>query len=320
MIVYIAGNNHVMNVKPVNHCYHNNPAWATDNERRGKYATICSVSSTAIGCIKTFTREDAFLNKFLSFTQKTIDAIRNWYQYFLYGQKDDDLAFDKVNKPLAAKVGEIGCFIEKNINPIGEPVSALFGENIKESYSSIAHWFSSFWWRIRLCFEKVTWKELKILPLYIKELFHKDLHSRKRAREEVKNIATPILGLIGSFCTGLITPIKAWNKFKGNENKWIDALADGGISSQQAYYFYRFTLEELFNAQDNNNKNNWFLFGLGLATNIMNIALPAIDLLSMNNTAKTLWKELAQGLNRTFFSSRRHIKGREWLEANAKAG
>ena len=104
----------------------------------------------------------------------------------------------------------------------------------------------------------------------------------------------------------------------GNENKWIDACADSGLSSQHAYYGVGFTLDELFKAQATGNKNSWYLVGIGAAANIMNIALPLIDVLPLGEKTKTLWKELAQGLARIFFSSRRCINGNQWLKNNSE--
>ena len=100
----------------------------------------------------------------------------------------------------------------------------------------------------------------------------------------------------------------------GNENKWIDAVADGGLLSQHAYYAVGFTLDELFKAQKTENKNSWYLAGVGAAANTMNMCLPLVDILPFGGKTKTLWKELAQGLARIFFSSRRNIMGDEWLE------
>lgn len=303
-------------ILPVNSSYHNNPSWAVENKRKGKLAAICSIGSTAIGCTKTFLEEESFLNKSLGFAQKVLDAVRNRKQYFLYFRNDDDLGLDKEIRPIAAKVGWVGCFIEKYINPIGEPVSCFFGDKVKESYSFIAHWLSTFWWRFRLCFEKIDWNGLKWIPTYLKMLKKNNVEQRKRAQQEIKDLIAAPLGLVGSFFTGIFIPIRAWNKFKGVENKWIDALADSGNLSQHANYIFRFTLEELFKAQETNNKNSWFLFGIGIASNVMNTGLPIIDILPLNEKIKIFWKELAQGLNRTFFSFRRHTKGKEWLAAN----
>lgn len=56
--------------------------------------------------------------------------------------------------------------------------------------------------------------------------------------------------------------------------------------------------------------------GIGGAANIMNICLPLVDILPLGEKTKVLWKELAQGLARIFFSSRRCINGNKWLKNN----
>ena len=305
-----------MQVNSVNPFYQNNRDWAITNNSKGRNATICAVSSTAIGCVKTFVEKDSFTNRVLDIGQKVLDGLRNKEQYTLYKREDDDLDYDKRNRPIAANLGTVACQVETNVNPIALPFSSLLPENVRESYSSICNWFSSMWWRARPASEKINWKCLKLLPLDLAGLFDAHLDQRRQSQRALTDNLSPFFGLMGCFCMGIFVPIRAWNKLKENENKWIDAAADGGLLSQHTYYFVKFTLDELFKAQETSNKNSWYLFGAGLAANTMNISLPLVDVLPLSEKTKTLWKEFSQGLARTFFSSRRNIKGNEWLEKN----
>jgi hypothetical protein len=317
MIFYKRGNKVLMNISKINPAYQNNRNWAIANKTKGRNATFCAIGSTITGCAKTFTDKDSFINRILDLGQKLSESLRNFEQYSLYKREDDDLDFDKRQRPIAGNVGELACNYETRVNPIAVPGFSLIGGNIGEAYGTISNWFNSMWWRLRPACQKINWTKIKLLDLYFKKLFHHQLKQRQNAQVFLKDHLPPFFGLVGCFCTGIFMPIKAWKKLKDNENKWIDALSDGGFSSQHAYYLVRFTLEELFKAQGSNSKNSWYLVGAGLAANTINIFLPLVDLLPLNERTKTLWKELAQGLTRIFFSSRRLIKGKEWLEKNS---
>lgn len=305
-------------VEPVNSNYHDNKNWAIANINKGRNATVYALGSTAIGVAKTFTEKDSFKYWILNIGQKICDALRNLEQFLLYGRDDDDLAFDKKNRPIAGNIGQAACGYEIKINPVAIPVASLIGGKIGEAYHVIANWLSSMWWRIRPACLKINWKELKLFPIILNKLFDRNIKQRQKAQEFLKDNLSPFWGLMGCFCIGIFVPIKAWNKLKENENKWIDAVADGGLLSQNLHYLIGFTLDELFKAQETNNKNSWYLAGVGLAANTMNICLPIIDILPLSEKTKILWKELAQGLSRIFFSSRRNIKGNEWLELNTE--
>ena len=317
MIFYIVGYRRCMaGINPVNPYYQNNRNWAIANKVKGRNATACAVSSTVIGCAKTFTEKGSSTNWILDIGQKILDALRNLEQYLLYKRKDDDLDFDERQRPIAGNVGQLACNYETKVNPVALPLSAIIGGKFGEAYSTISNWFNSMWWRIRPACQKINWDKLSRIPLKIRKLFDKNIKQRQKTREFLKDNLSPFFGLMGCFCMGIFLPIKAWNKLKENENKWIDAVADGGMLSQHAYYFVGFTLDELFKAQAIGNKNSWYLAGVGAAANIMNIALPLVDVLPLGDRTKALWKELAQGLGRLFFSSRRCINGNAWLEKN----
>ncbi len=301
-------------VNPVNPNYQNNKQWAIANKNKGRNATLCAIGSTAIGCMKTVTEKDSLTSRVLDCGQKVLDMLRNLEQYLLYKRDDDDLDFDKRNRPIAANVGQLACEYETKVNPAALPASAIIGGKFGEAYSIISNWFSSMWWRLRPACQKINWSQLKLLPQMFSGLFDKDIEQKQRTQKFLKENLSPFFGLAGCFCMGIFLPIKAWNKLMGNESKWIDACADGGLSSQHAYYGVGFTLDELFKAQATENKNSWYLAGVGGAANIMNICLPLVDILPLGEKTKTLWKELAQGLARIFFSSRRCINGNQWLE------
>lgn len=321
MIFYIDGYKSSMTrvnyIPPIG--YQNNRSWAIRNKAKGLNATLSAISSTVIGSIKVFVERDSLKYKLLNFGQKVLEALRNLEQYLIYKEDDDDVGFDKKNRPLAGKVGAFAAGYETKINPIAVPIAALLPEKISNSYEVISNWFNAIWWRFRLCFQKINFLELKELPKEIKKLFQADLIKRNDALCKIRDILIPYLGYWGSFATGLFVPIKAWHKLMGNENKWVNASADSGFLSQHEYYFVRFTLDELFKAQENNNKYSWYLFGVGLVTNIMNITLPIIDVLPLNNKVKNIWRELALGLTRIFFSSRRHINGNQWLQNHSES-
>ncbi|GEM_PF-4517895 len=305
----------MVSVNPVNPNYQNNRNWAIANKNKGRHATLCAIGSTVIGCAKTCTETGSLANKVLDVGQKGLDAFRNLEQHLLYKRDDDDLGFDKRERPIAGNVGQLACDYETKVNPVALPTAAIIGGNAGEAYSTMSNWGSSMWWRVRPACQEINWDEVKTLPRWIKKLFDRDIGQRQRAQKFLKENLSPFFGLIGCFCTGIFLPIKAWNKLMGNENKWIDACADGGLFSQHTYYAVGFTLDELFKAQETKNKYSWYLAGIGAAGNTMNMCLPLIDVLPLGDKTKTLWKELATGLARIFFSSRRNIKGNEWLMA-----
>ena len=251
MIIYTDGyRTSMVSVIPVNPGYHNNRNWALANKAKGKNATIYAVGATIAGCTKILAEKDSITYTLLNFGHKTLEAFRNLEQYLMYKRNDDDVAKDKATKPLAGTIGSIASNYETIINPIALPLSTFLNEKWGESYASISNWLSSFWWRFRLCFEKINLKSLKLLPSSIKYLSSNDKDRRNKALQLIQNSLSPILGVLGSFFIGLFVPIRAWKKLTGNENKWLDACADSGMLTQHIRYLTKFTLEELFNAID----------------------------------------------------------------------
>lgn len=300
-------------VTPVNFIWGGNKTWALNNQAKGRNALVCGLINTAFGFAKTFTTtEESFLNKAFEFIQAVLFGARNHEQYSIYSQSNDDLEEDKIVKPYAANIGLVACFIEKYINPILLPASKLFGEQVSKAYEAIAHLGNGLWWRSRLLSEKIEWKGIKRVFKYdIKNLFNTE--KRKPALDNVVKKLRPLFGLIGVGSVSLFTPIKSFCKFSGMDNKLINAATAIGSCSQNAYYFFKFTLDYLFRYKEK--RSNLLLGSLGLGANITNCSLPIIELLP-EGKLKTIWREVACGLLSGFFSFRRHSLGKEWLVEN----
>jgi len=282
--------------------------WAKANTEHGKNSLIYGLSATTLGCIKTVTNEDSSVNKIIDLFQSIFLGLRSNQQYNIYSRKDDDLGFDETHRPHAANIGEIACFIEKKINPIALPLASLFGSEVKDSYHSIAHLANALWWRSRLYSKKVWWSKFKDLTRLGKRIVGTNLLKTKQATTlDIENIITPALGLIGFTFCGLFTPIKAWNKFKGTDNKIINSLSSIGIATQHMIYFFKFTLPNLWDFKEKEKSENKILFNIGAAANTLNIGLPIIDLFSFENSilnkAQKLYRELASGFTMAFFTS-----------------
>ena len=202
------------------------------------------------------------------------------------------------------------------------PLASVINENISEGYNSIAHFVNAVWWRIRLFSKRIKWNLFdKQFFENFKYIFNSDLQERKKVQEDIEGILTPLLGLIGFCFTGLFTPIKSWFKLTGNDNRLINSLASIGTTTQHLAYFFRFTLPELFKAQENQSKESELLFGVGACANAMNTFLPAVEMISSGDGTfgkiQKLFRELSIGFTMAFFSARRHIMGRQWLETNS---
>lgn len=301
-------------IQPVN-LNNDRKIWALHNKNKGLCAAGLAAGNTIIGCTKSLTNEETFLYKALTVIQAIISGIRNWLQYFLYSFKDDDLDFDRKNRPHAANIGEIACHIETKINPILLPATTLLNKEFQEAYNCISHYLNQMWWRIRPASEKINWKAFNSTFLEtFKELFDPDIERRKKATKEIEKTIAPILGLSGAFFSGVFMPIKAFLKLSGTENKIIECLTSVGQLTQHTLYLFKFTLPNLWEAQKKNKSSSKILFGLGAAANMTNITTPIIDVLPLRNTVKRLLREVASGLTSIFFSTRRHVLGMETLE------
>ena len=312
----------MVRVDPAIYKWGNNPIWAKANKTTGAFSMASGLIGAGCGCIKDCTDEGSFLNKFIGFIQSVAYGFRNYFQYSLYSRKeDDDLGDDIHKRPLAANIGEIACFIEKKVNPFLLPITRLLGERISESYNSIAHLANALWWRTRFCSNKINWGILNQTFINnAKTLFDKNLRYRSGATEDMEKALTPILGLIGIGTMSLFNPIKSFSELFGLKNKLINFMASVGICTQHLAYLFRFSLPQLWEAQEKNKTNNKILAATGLTANTLNIALPLVEFLPSDNsflgTFHKLYQELATGFTAAFFSTRRHFMGKEWLEKN----
>ena len=170
-------------------------------------------------------------------------------------------------------------------------------------------------WRLRLTYEKINWNLIRELPAITKLLFQSNFENRRKITELMRKTISPILGFIGITCVGIFTPIKFFLKFKGENSRLLNALASIGFTSQNIYYFFKFTLPESFDIKSKKTNASKLLFSLGLASNATNMALPFIELIP-NDKVRNLLSETALGLNKLFFSIRRNFLGNRWLEIN----
>lgn len=305
-------------ISPVDFIWGENRNWALANKTIGLHSLASGLIGTASGCIKACTDEGSFLYTACRFIQSIAYGFRNYFQYSLYSRKDDDLGEDIHKRPYAANIGEAACFVEKKINPLALPLAFLFGKKISESYDSIAHLTNALWWRVRLCSEKIVWRDFnRKFFRKIKDLINPDINKRKLATKEIKMIITPFLGIIGTFMMGVFTPIKSFLRLRGIESKPINFFSEMGVLSQHLIYLFKFSLPQLWETQEKDKANDKMLAFTGLCANTLNIALPVIELLPSNETFlgkfQKLHRELATGFTAAFFSTRRYLLGREKL-------
>lgn len=299
-------------VNPVNFTWGSDQNWAALNRKNGSYSFVCGVAGTTAGCLKAGLDEDSKLYKVLNFLHSLAYGLRNYFQYSIYSGKTDDLEEDKIKKPYRAKIGSVGCFIEKKVNPILLPISSLFGEKVRNIYTELAHLPNFLWWRIRLCKGDMNLRDLKDIFQYFVQLFKaKSPTTRNKLVDKIEKKVTSFLALLGSLTMGIFRPIKAINLFKDSENRLVNFFNNLSFASQHAIYLLRFSLPEYFKAKQNYSNNSKLLSFLGLGANFMNIGLPVVEALPFENrffkVAQKIYNELATGFTVSFFSSRRHF-------------
>ena len=287
-----------------------NKEWADISRKKGLSALVSGNIATALGVAKIITPEK--WTKTLSVARGIAAGSRFYNQYSIHHRKDDDLGYDEISRPHAANVGEIGCALERKINPVALPLSGLFGEDINEAVEIINHYPMLLWWRLRLLSNKIDWKKLMHIPVKFKLLIKGKGFQKEIASRAIEGTLSPILGLAGVGLSGIFEPIKAFNKIRKVECRIIDGLASAGLATQHAAYVFRFTLPEILERRDKT------MFALGILTNFMNIALPLLDVMNIDQNcftlAKKIWREVSQGASMAFFSARRFKLGHEWLE------
>lgn len=301
--------------------YQNNPNWAIHNKRKGLLATCLSTGSAIAGTVKACSSEDSKSYKISNFLEKLCYSVSNFIQYLLFSRDDDVLGDDKRNNSLACNVGKVASVIEK-VNPIIKPASTLLDANLQEGLNDSCNFFDSFYWKIRFACEQINFKDFKLIPNFIKNIFSKEIkiEEKKNMTNEIAKIITPLLASVGALCIGAFTPVKIVLKLIDGDSKIINALAAVGKFAINIPYFFKFTLPILWQALITKDKKAHLAFSVGATANAMNVALPLIEVLPDSNNflikfCKT-WKSLASNLGMIFFPLRRNYLGENWIETN----
>ena len=129
-----------------------------------------------------------------------------------------------------------------------------------------------------------------------------------------------LLASIGSVSIGVFTPIKIFLNLIDKENRIVNSLGACGKSAINLLYFFKFSLEFLWKGIIKKDKSCHAIFGLGAASNALNVALPLVELLPKEDnclsTFSRIWKSLASNLSLLFWGLRRNYLGNQWLEKN----
>ena len=131
---------------------------------------------------------------------------------------------------------------------------------------------------------------------------------------------------VGFVMMSVGTSLKSVLKLKNIESRIVNCLTAIGQATQNIIYYFRFTLTAKNKAEEMQEQNqpqelinqHKVLHKLGAASNLANITLPVVELVSIKNgwmnIGRVVIKELADGLNDIFFSRRRGIVGSQWLQ------
>ncbi len=296
--------------------------WAERNSTRGFNSLALAIASSSLGLLKVFIDKESPIYKFLSFSKEVTLRTRGHLQYSLYSEDVDDLGYDKRNRPFAAKIGEFACNLEKYVNPIVLPITSLLNENMKEGSSLLFTLANNLWWRARPMVEGINWEDIKSKKLLdnMMSLFNSSvpLEKREKNRVDVVKTVSPLLGSIGYYAMALFAPIKAINKFRGVENKFINFGLATSFVTQHLMYFFKYTMEDLHLSKNENLKGFKESFYLGLSANFMNFLLPVVKMLPIENPILKTMSDSFEDLITTpeYFANRRRIRGKNSLETN----
>ncbi len=296
--------------------------WAEANTSRGFYSLALAVASSSLGLLKVFVGKESPIYKLISFSKEAALRTRGHLQYSLYTEDVDDLGYDKRNRPFAAKIGTLACNIEKYINPVLLPITSLLGENIKEGMSLVTTLANNLWWRARPMEEGINWDSIKSKSLInnMKSVFSSTLplEKREKARVDVVKTISPLLGSIGYYAMALFAPMKAINKFMGTENKLVNLGLSTSFVTQHLMYFFKYTMEDLHLSKKDKPQGFKESFYLGLSANLMNMLLPLVKILPVENSVLKTFSDSFEDLITTpeYFANRRRIRGKNWLESN----
>lgn len=304
--------------------YQNNPNWAFNNKQKGFIASCFSLGSTASGVVRACSSKDSKVYEVSNLLEKIFYSVSNWLQYLLFERKDDVLGDDEEKRPLAGKVGEITTFQEKYVNPIAKPLSTLLNANQQEGLNDALSFPDAFYWKIRFALEKINLEDFKLVPNFLRDIFNKEVNvtDKKRSTNEISKIVTAMFAFIGTLCIGAFTPVKVVLKLIDKESKIINLLTAIGKATIEIPYFFKFTLPLLWEAVITKDKKCHAVFGVGTAANIMNTALPVVELIPKQNNFLMkfceLYKSLTSNLLSLFFALRRNHLGSEWLKINSE--
>lgn len=301
--------------------YQRNYDWAVNNKSKGFYSSGLAIGSTISGCVKAYSDKDSRTYKVFSLLEKLFYSLSNSLQYFLFDRKDDVLEYDNLNNPVAASVGKVASFTEKYIEPIAKPATVFLEPSLQEASNDALSFFDTLYWKLRFIVDKVSFKNFKLLPPSVKKLFNKKLplYKKARATNNIIDIIMPTLGFTGSACIGTFTPIKIFLNLVNKESKIVNSLGAIGKVAINILYFFKFTLEFYWNSIIKKDKSCQVFFALGTTANVLNTALPVIELLSKQGDSfldkfSRGWKSLANNLLLLFWGLRRYHMGKEWLE------
>ena len=301
--------------------YQNNHNWAINNRSKGLYSGYVALGSTISGCIKACSNKDSKTYKVCNFSEKLFYSLSNCLQYFLFARDDDVLGSDEKNNPIAANTGKIASFTEKYIEPVAKPLTVFLEPNLQEASNDALSFFDVFYWKLRFIMDKIDFRNLKLLPGLVKDLFNRNtnVEVKNRRTQNIVNITMSLLASVGSACIGVFTPIKIFLNLINKENRIINSLGACGKSIINLLYFFKFTLEWYWKGIIKKDKSCHALFGLGATANVLNVALPAIELLPKEEGGfldkfSRLWKSLASNSALLFWGLRRNKLGNEWLK------
>ena len=308
-----------MRIEPAG--YQDNRDWAIHNKSKGFYSGCIALGSTVSGCIKACSNKDSKTYKVCNFFEKLFYSLSNCLQYYLFARDDDVLGSDEKNNPVAANAGKVASFTEKYIEPVAKPLTVFLEPNLQEASNDALSFFDVLYWKLRFIMDKVDFKNLKLLPSMVRDLFNSNLSIKEKAKvtDDAVKIMKSFLASIGSICIGVFTPIKVFLNIIDKENRIINSLGAVGKAAINILYFFYFTLPFLWKGNIKKDKDCHALFGLGTTANALNLALPAIELLpkeenSFLDKSSRAWKSLASNSALLFWGMRRNKLGNEWLE------
>ena len=297
--------------------------WAQLNRNYGFWSFALASGAVALRFADSVINSDS---KVLSFFGEVALRTRGNLQYGIYEQGADDKGFDlgansRTDRPLAANVGTLACFIERFINPIILPLSCLgLEKNIHKGIVLLTTLPNNLWWRIRAASEgTITLKNINKLFESAKDIFHSDLNKREKARLAVTKVNTPLMGLVGLVTMAIATPLQAIYRILGKESKLVDVLAAVPFFTQHLVYFFKYTMDDFNKAEyysrkgDKDKASDYKTSAyIGTSANAMNILLPFAQMFAgESNVLKNLSDFIP---TMVYFANRRKFRGEHEID------